>query len=945
MRRPVRSNNITNRKLFNNGGFPTMGAQAQMPNPLNVNMGGTLPQANNIMAPSGILASSTELSNAVGDQALAQSFAPTANMNSGGIASFAHGGTHNATSFPGAQAQDYAADKLNTLLGEIGVRAKNVGGRLAETGSYLRSYVPPILGGQPYEEKGPEEVIQSTVTMLPTFGEVLGVTKDFKWQNFDNKDRLVLDKNFSFSTISADGSSMDAKTWFNETAPDTAERLFPGPFSRGNFIGAGKSVESMVEYMVKAKPEQEGAINYVTEKILSENPNIDPMDFREQMAVALKDMTEGQNSGILDIKQEGAANLYQDTQGQDTITLAESIDANKTPVDEIMEQMQDVSNYEPRPIDDSIIGENEIETDVDLAVSRWKATGYDNNFIETLRGEGKNDKFLSEVVARRELDYASPELGTKFYGEAGEAGEEDVLTVDIDIPIPPKVKEEVDETDGTRDNINIIAENAQQEIEDINKRNKAIANKPATEANVFEAASNAGDEIFVQQARGDGQESVNDTLDRFAKEFMDRMPKFKGKTENEKGWDLIALGSAIMGGTSSNALENIAKGFLATGDRFTEDDRAKRAYDNSIQMGAAKYSLQKLATQEALDAKNESTINWMVSDKAVTYNGQNYDKGSLIPVSAKSIIDAGGNIPSGLIDVSMFNANAKVVSDSNNAYKASIAKLEEDGTITQTNYNKKIETYAKITSTYRGSVAGKMYLDNAIYLLKNAPEKISGVTGKATDFYERFKTAFGGVGDLFFKTGRLKEAEKAKDWNAKDDDGNYINAERQAFISQVRLAFQQLIPAALAGVQSANSISNRDVQFLADAFIGGGILNAQGDDLVFSNVDVITNQLEATRNLFERKEQDLLERARLEWDDLDNLLKVIVPKDPNAPLGRGPASQFFPRYNKDSPYYLGNYQANVKKFGETKTEEEKVKLGWQKTSVNEDGLQIWDLVQ
>ena len=75
MRRPVRSQKkVSNRKLFNNGGFPTMGAQAQMPNPLNVNMGGTLPQANNIMAPSGILASPTELSNAVGDQALAQSF-------------------------------------------------------------------------------------------------------------------------------------------------------------------------------------------------------------------------------------------------------------------------------------------------------------------------------------------------------------------------------------------------------------------------------------------------------------------------------------------------------------------------------------------------------------------------------------------------------------------------------------------------------------------------------------------------------------------------------------------------------------------------------------------------------------------------------------------------------------------------------------------------------
>jgi len=925
MRRPVRSQKkVSNRKLFNNGGFPTMGAQAQMPNPLNVNMGGTLPQANNIMAPSGILASSTELSNAVGDQALAQSFAPTVGMKSGGIASFANGGGN--TSFPGQQLQDYTMEGLNKLLGEIGVRAKNVGGRLGTTANYLQSYVPPVLGGKAFTPAEPVPV-ESTIDAT-TYGAPFGVTKDFEWETVDPVNNTTTIKDFTFADIR--GNDITARNWFNEPAFVTADRLFK---IRGPEVG----LEGVIKNMVDSLPNLENEIVSISQEIIARDPNIEKDDLRQQVSVALKTITEGNNPSIQRIKQEGAANLYQDTQGQDTITLAESIDANKTPVDEVMEQMQDVSDYETRTIDDSIVGENEIETDVDLAVSRWKATGYDNNFIETLRGEGKDDAFLSEVVARKELDYASPELGTKFYKDL-ELGEEEALKVDIPIPIP---KEKVDETDGTRDNINIIAENAQQEIEKLNERNKALANKPATEANVVEAASNAGEEIFVQQARGDEQETINETLDRFAKEFMDRMPEFKGKTESEKGWDLIMLGSAIMGGTSPNALTNIANGFLATGDRFTEDDKAKRVYNNSIEMGAAKYSLQKLATMEARKYDESKTPPEMfVANENVTYDGKEYSAGDVIPITITDLKSNG--VPSGVTTPELYAASAKIVSDSAKTQNKILSDLVKSGTITQENMNTQADNYKKITAGYEGTVAGNLYLSNAINLFTEYSKEISGAEGVVSDVKDKVDTFFGGRLSKWFKKGTgglslLDKAKKEEDWD-NIVDGEYTNAKRQMFISQVKLAFQQLIPAALAGVQSANSISNRDVQFLADAFIGGGILNTAGTALSFSDPSTILYQLNATKDLFDRKEKDYLQAADTQFKILQSYFKTAIPSEPGQDPYLTKASYFFPRINPASPDYIGNYKAektkqNLRKDGSFRTLQ-KGKM------VN--GIQEWD---
>ena len=946
MRRPVRSHNVTDRKLFNNGGFPTMGAQAQMPNPANIQMGGNLPQANNIAAPSGILASSTELSNTVGDQALAQSFAPAIGMNSGGIASFANGGGNN---FPGAQAQDYTMDKLNALLEEIGVRGKNVGGRLGDTGSYLRSYVPPLFGGKAYEGPKEGEVIQSTVDVT-TYGAPLGVNKDFKWEITDSATNTATLKDFTFADTN--NNDITARNWFNEVPFVTADRLFT---IRGPEVG----LDGVIKNMVDSLPHLENEIVSFSQEIIAKNPNIEKNDLREQVAVAIKTIAEGDHPGIQRIKQEGAANLYQDTQGQtpiDVRTDSEYIEANKTPIDEVMEQIENVGYYKEQPIDPSIVGENEINTDIDLALSQWKARNYSSAFIEELRDQGKTDEFLGELLSRMPPDQAGSEHETNYtrvYDETvgregekeivpadsvrnikdfgdltpGEGEEENVMFVDIPIPIPPQV----DETDGSRENINILAPDHKQEIKRLNKRNKEIAEEPLTAKNLNEGASNAGDKIFVQQARGDEQESINETLDTFAKEFMDRMPEFKGKTENEKGWDLIMLGSAIMGGTSPNALENIAKGFLATGDRFTEDDKAKRVYDNSIQMGAAKYSLQKLATQEARDARREEQVEWMYAGKDITYNGKTYTQGSAIPVNLFNIMKNG--VPDGLIEGSVYSANIATVNTVNTNLAKMTNEAVKNATISETEETNILELQSKLSKSYKSSVTGRLYLNRAVDILNINPTAISGGSSVLKEAWSRFKNAFN-VGDQFKdKWGKADDNDVA--WGAIDSNGEYLNATRQAFNMNVRIAFQNLIPVALAGVQSANSISNRDVQFLADAFINSGAIDENGllGDNWWKNTKTIKAQLNATNELFLRNEQGFLTDMQKQFTRLQDRYKPGIATGSRAEPGYKRASSLVPEnmpylYNYDTgevrkdddtnklipnPNYIGSYQAEAKK--------------------------------
>ena len=151
-------------------------------------------------------------------------------------------------------------------------------------------------------------------------------------------------------------------------------------------------------------------------------------------------------------------------------------------------------------------------------------------------------------------------------------------------------------------------------------------------------------------------------------------------------------------------------------------------------------------------------------------------------------------------------------------------------------------------------------------------------------------------------------------------------------------AIYQLIPAALAGVQAANSISNRDVQFLADAFIGGGILSPDGTSLAFSDPSTILYQLNATKDLFDRKEKDYLQSAETQFGILQSYYKTAIPSE----RGRDPylttAGSFFERLNPANKNYIGNYKAAKTK----QNRREDGSFGSLQKGKMVNGIQQWD---
>ena len=103
------------------------------------------------------------------------------------------------------------------------------------------------------------------------------------------------------------------------------------------------------------------------------------------------------------------------------------------------------------------------------------------------------------------------------------------------------------------------------------------------------ADRSAAQELIDKLAGGkrDSKQLITD----YKQEYMDLMPEYEGKTEYEKGMDLMKFGMAIAAGDDPNALKNITKGFLAMGDTFTKDAAEKREWERKVAISASSHVL------------------------------------------------------------------------------------------------------------------------------------------------------------------------------------------------------------------------------------------------------------------------------------------------------------------------------------------------------------------
>ena len=889
MRRPIRSH-VANRRMFQGGGlspFPR---------------------------PTGILASSQPLV----DQVAQNTINPnrTMPMNQGG---FANGG---APYFPGQRIQDVTIETAKDLA----ERGRNVLGRIGLAGQEARSYVPPVLGGEAFTPEhdtlvSSGQVVRGTegrlvadigVTDVTTYGDPLGVGKDFNWRVENPQAGTITLKDFDFQSLT--GKIIGAKDWFNETPWMTGRRIFP-MFDQMKGVGG---LDSAIYKMTWHLPQYENEIEQIAAQIIEQTPDITPEDLRNQIAGTLKTNIEGQNPSLIKIQQEGAANLYEDTQGQDTITLAESIEANKRPVDEILTEMSGQPQIGP---DINLLEKMEYNRRIDALIPYWEKRDFDSGFIETLREKGVSDEVLSGLVNQRIELIAERDRRGKAVTETGGYG------------VGPRDGTPTSEGKGYGSFTKGVGQGRGDvplgsEIEVVDSKIKSNmeyeadeAKRLADEAKIDKTEADADGtsevkEILIEAANINTPQGEKDTekfLKDYKKEFIDAMPEYEGMSKDEKAYAWIKMGMAIAAGESPNAITNISKGVLATIDEFSDDPKKRREYKQQLQLSAANYALQRLAQDEKLSNQDERNGQWFVD------RDQNP-----VFVSTQDMLD--NNIPKNIrhpnLEIALINAaKTKEI-----AFNKAVKDLRKEFVISDTYKSEVQKAYKKSIKDFNDAEVGKVYMEKAIVTLAEDGSTITGFVG--------------GFQNLGNKVRSIMGWKPKKEWNS-------IAQLR----TDVRLAFQKLIPVSLGGVQSANSISNRDVQFLADAYVNSHI---QSDDKSFSlmglNEDMLMQQFQSTLNIF--KEKQLSALTNIEQIETDLANRIL----PGQVGGTTAFEKWFANENKGDrkinaleavSAFRGQLLPELmKQKGTTLTVGSGAdQFSFKQTGVNETGIPIWDIVQ
>ena len=299
------------------------------------------------------------------------------------------------------------------------------------------------------------------------------------------------------------------------------------------------------------------------------------------------------------------------------------------------------------------------------------------------------------------------------------------------------------------------------------------------------------------------QEEKQSTLDGFIKEFMDKAPGYEGA---DSGLVLAKIGFAMAAGKSPRAIENIASAMSDGADMLIKDKAKKDEFNRQLKLSAMQYGFTetgKLRAEDRLEARERRGVKEMVVGAGgTTYKGKTYKPNESIFIDVGDIRD--GNMPENITNTATLTALA-------NQAKATNARLKQQldaKTISLTEYQKQIGDYRDAVTTAVTSEVGIGLLEGA--MVNTAEGKVTGVSPA--------------VKDMLNKGGNFFGMDLGTDYENLDDVRNAMRA-----------SLQDLIPVTLGASQSANSISNRDVDFLIEAYFGAGALT--GGSLAFATTD------------------------------------------------------------------------------------------------------------
>ena len=289
------------------------------------------------------------------------------------------------------------------------------------------------------------------------------------------------------------------------------------------------------------------------------------------------------------------------------------------------------------------------------------------------------------------------------------------------------------------------------------------------------------------------EKEQQDELKQLMQEFTQNAPKYEGL---DKGLAIAKIGFAMAAGQSPDAITNIAKALESGADMFIKDKKQKDDFNRQVQLSALKYGLQeksKIASENRLIAKERRGFkDYVVGPGGTTYRGKRYEANETIPVNIGDIRD--GNLPDNLFADTTIAALVKERA----AYNKLLADARKNKTIKPAQLTEQIKIYNQAVSDAIDAESGMALIEGAMITVSE-----DGVVGLS-----------GVVNDAILKGGAFFGMDLTKNYGSKTEVRNAMKA-----------ALQKTIPVTLGRTQSANSISNRDVDFLITAYFGEGALD------------------------------------------------------------------------------------------------------------------------
>lgn len=296
----------------------------------------------------------------------------------------------------------------------------------------------------------------------------------------------------------------------------------------------------------------------------------------------------------------------------------------------------------------------------------------------------------------------------------------------------------------------------------------------------------------------------------FAKEYAEFAPKYEGV---DKGLMLAQIGFAIAAGESPNAMSNIANGLLAGSDAMIKDKAAKAEFDRQVKLNAMQYGFE----EQGRERERGKPSLQFTALKDMTIKGRKVAEGDPVFLSYKDIEDAGGTVPSGLVDAATYTALAEK--------ESGVLKAMQDqydrGVMDDSDLRANVETYTGYVNQVAQSQRALDYFEKSLFIIGKDGE-VTGAKGALKSFVGKL-AGFAGV-----------DVAQLDSWAAAGDTAKLNEVLSRAVLDSV--------PSVLAG-QSANSISNKDVDLAVGRLVEGAV-NGGSFTNIFQNEDALIRQIQ-----------------------------------------------------------------------------------------------------